>query len=491
MLGDLLDLLGACLGLTVDVAKKVTKKTLLGYAKLLLLGGGVALVILGLALMFFLAGWINAAALVAVVTPMAVWLLILAMPLELVLELAASLLPEAARSAIRRNFLLMGFVILWGIFLSLYFYLVPTPRAAVPIVFVVCGGIALASWLASMGVGTKLISLRLFILLTVLTGSFVFGANFPRSKGSPRKVATWLDKQISGKIDNLTDPMPGLQEVEYGPGLIKFDQRTGEGLYCYAERQDGLHLYPRFGDSCGYDAATGEPMYVLDKAADKRFAEQYVQRQQQVLLLEPVPKEPQETVEEAVVDTTTSTTTTLATVDVASEIVGGVESNYGDGEIEPVVPEIVETTPVNEPENSGVGGPIISPEFDKKFAEEAERVALELEVAKKATPDIPPMSEPINLVIRAPYGWWAFSGAGDKFEGIVDRPLEISGRVVVKPKKKVRGDVIDSDRNYFVLQIRPIKGEGGRMIEFEPLRIQKRFPSSRAVTTRQLSFKVK
>lgn len=153
--------------------------------------------------------------------------------------------------SVRKSFEWIGIATLWMFFLSIYFYLVPVPSVAIPLVMAVTAGIALASVLFGVGISAKFIALRLGIVFTVMTVFFVLAATFPNSFRGLGRLTAWWDQKAGGVIDGATASLS--QSVSYSPNLVFFDPngnprywyyRTEAGEY---ELYQGVRRHPRYG----------------------------------------------------------------------------------------------------------------------------------------------------------------------------------------------------------------------------------------------------
>lgn len=153
--------------------------------------------------------------------------------------------------SVRKSFEWIGVATLWVFFLSIYFYLVPVPSAAIPLVMAVTAAIALASVLFGVGISVKFIALRLGIVFTVMTVFFVLTATFPNSFGGLGKLFALFDTKTGVKIDEITASL--VRPVPFSPDLVFFDPngnpqywyyRTEAGEY---ELYQGVRRHPRYG----------------------------------------------------------------------------------------------------------------------------------------------------------------------------------------------------------------------------------------------------
>ena len=158
--------------------------------------------------------------------------------------------------SVRKTFEWIGIATLWIFFLSIYFYLVPVPLAAIPLVLVLAAGIAVASVVFGVGVSTRFIALRLGIVFTVVTVFFVLTAVFPSSFGGVGKLIAWLDSKFGGTVIEVVKPLP--QVVAYSPDLVFFDPRTREPMIWYYrvgdkayELYDASGFHPRYQEELG------------------------------------------------------------------------------------------------------------------------------------------------------------------------------------------------------------------------------------------------
>lgn len=155
--------------------------------------------------------------------------------------------------SIRKVFEWIGIVTLWTFFLSIYFYLVPVPPVAIPLVLVLCAGMAIASVLFGVGISTKFIALRLGIVFTVMTVFFVLASLFPGSFGGFGKLIAWFDEETTEAIEEVT--ASSLQPVAYHDGLVFFDPRTQKPLFRYFQSESGgyelfkgaIKFHPTYG----------------------------------------------------------------------------------------------------------------------------------------------------------------------------------------------------------------------------------------------------
>ncbi|OHB17762.1 MAG: hypothetical protein A2734_02800 [Parcubacteria group bacterium RIFCSPHIGHO2_01_FULL_40_30] len=152
--------------------------------------------------------------------------------------------------SVRKAFEWIGVVTLWIFFLSIYFYLVSVPLAAIPLVLVLCAAMAIASVLFGVGISTKFIALRLGIVFTAMTVFFVLTGLFPSSAGGFGSLVTWLDSKIGGTVTEVVKPKP----VVYSSDLAFFDPRTQKPLVWYFRNENGEYelfnaegFHPRYG----------------------------------------------------------------------------------------------------------------------------------------------------------------------------------------------------------------------------------------------------
>ncbi len=139
--------------------------------------------------------------------------------------------------SIRKTFEVIGVVTLWICFLSIYFYLIPVPVPAIPLVLVICFGIALGSVLFGVGISTKFIAFRLGVVFTVMTIFFVLAAAMPSLFGGFGKLVAWANEKTDEAITEATMLSP--QPVPFREGMAFFDVRTKESLFRYYLKDDG------------------------------------------------------------------------------------------------------------------------------------------------------------------------------------------------------------------------------------------------------------
>ena len=153
--------------------------------------------------------------------------------------------------SVRKAFEWIGVATLWIFFLSIYFYLVPVPIAAIPLVFVLCAAMAIASVLFGIGISTRFIALRLGVVFTVMTVFFVLAGVFPSSFGGFGKLFAWFDTKTSEGIDDITVSL--VQPIPYSPDLVFFDPNGKPLVWYYKTDAGGHELYkgirrhPRYG----------------------------------------------------------------------------------------------------------------------------------------------------------------------------------------------------------------------------------------------------
>ena len=176
--------------------------------------------------------------------------------------------------SLKKSFEFAGVATLWIFFLSIYFYLVPVPLSDLPIVFLLTAAMALASVLFGVGLSTKFIALRLWIVFTVMTISFVLAALLPNSFGGVGKLVAWADESMSGAMTDVVAPPP--KKIEYRPDMTFFDPRTSKPLIWYGRGPSGDELFaaPGFHPQSGVklEPVTPEKVEEFHKLFQEREA---------------------------------------------------------------------------------------------------------------------------------------------------------------------------------------------------------------------------
>jgi hypothetical protein len=137
-----------------------------------------------------------------------------------------------------------------GLFLTVNFYFVPVPLAAVPVVMAIALAMAVASVIFGIGISTRFLALRLGVMLTTVTLTSLLAGFFPPFTGSFGDVIASFDK---GAGHRLTELIPGPSPVTYSEQLAFFDGRTQEPkIWFHQPERGGYELFDSPGSHPRY-----------------------------------------------------------------------------------------------------------------------------------------------------------------------------------------------------------------------------------------------
>ena len=198
--------------------------------------------------------------------------------------------------SVKRAFEWIGVATLSIFFLSIYFFFVSVPLAAIPLVLVLAAAMAVASVLFGVGISTRFIAFRLGMVFTVMTIFFIMSAAFPSSFGGLGKLVAWADVKADDKMDGITASLA--QPVPFSPGLVFFDDGKPQYRYYRTEAGEyqlfrGIRRHPRYGTELHLITETVvkemEKSYkekVKKEEADRLAAKEKAAQEERLALLE-------------------------------------------------------------------------------------------------------------------------------------------------------------------------------------------------------------
>ncbi len=251
-MGPVWDLFRAALGLTVDVTKDMVTAYWAFIKRL-----GKWCVVIWLALLpiliigsVFHLSWLSGLYLVVAFVFIIGWL-VAAFPLVMLSQYAYEEIPR-----IRKTAQIIAAVLFWGLLLAIYFYLVPVWNylAAIPLVFIISGVLAIGFMRFGIGINPKLAIGAVLVVFCLLTISFYM----PTSRSATTSFVAWLDNRVAGAITSPLHPTPQVpKRTSYDSQMIEeivfFDPLTAEPkVWCYKgaggrfELFDGPGYHPQY-----------------------------------------------------------------------------------------------------------------------------------------------------------------------------------------------------------------------------------------------------
>jgi len=130
----------------------------------------------------------------------------------------------------------------WALLLAIYFYLVPVWNypAAIPLIFLICGVLALGFVRFGIGINPKLGVGAVVVIFVLITLSFYM----PASRSAATAFVGWLDKGVAATLTSPLQPIPKTpKRLPCNDSSIEtiafFDPVTGEPKVWYYAGEDG------------------------------------------------------------------------------------------------------------------------------------------------------------------------------------------------------------------------------------------------------------